>query len=194
MSDESTPQAPPPSEMELLRAEMRAGFQSIGMRLDRHDTRFGSLETRSVSLGTRFGSLETRSVSLETRFGSLETRFGSLETRFGSLETRFGSLETRSGSLETRSVSLETRFGSLETRIDTAAEDTRRHMDVRVEGLRLDFQVVIDKTVATGKKVDRLIASNAIEHAAFQEFVTDHEVRIAQLEASSDPAPSPEDR
>ena len=145
MSDESTPQAPPPSEMELLRAEMRAGFQSIGMRLDGHDV----------------------------RFESIDARFESIETRFGSIDTRFGSLETR---------------------IDTAAEDTRRHMDVRVEGLRADFQVVIDKTVATGTKVDRLIASNAIEHAAFQEFVSDHEVRIAQLEASSDPAPRPEDR
>lgn len=44
-------------------------------------------------------------------------------------------------------------------------------MDVVAEGLREDLKVVIDKTVATGKKVDRLIASNAIEHAAFQEFI-----------------------
>lgn len=138
MSDESTPQAPSPSEMELLRAEMRAGFQSIGMRLDGHDA-----------------------------------RFESIDARFELIDARFESLETR---------------------IDTAAEDTRRHMDVRVEGLRADFHVVIDKTFATGTKVDRLIASNAIEHAAFQEFVIDHEVRIAQLEASSDPAPRPEDR
>lgn len=87
MSDESTLQPPQPSEMELLRAEMRAGFQS-----------------------------------------------------------------------------------------------TRRHIDVVVEGLRSDFQVVIDKTTATGKNVDQLIASNAVEHAAFLEAITDHEVRITRLE------------
>ena len=87
MSDESTPQPPQPSEMELLRAEMRAGFQS-----------------------------------------------------------------------------------------------TRRHIDVVVESLRSDFQGVIDKTTATGKKVDQLIASNAVEHAAFLEAITDHEVRITRLE------------
>ena len=40
------------------------------------------------------------------------------------------------------------------------------------------------------KKVDRLIASNAVEHAAFQEFVTDHEVRITRLEAK--PGQDPE--
>jgi hypothetical protein len=87
MSDESTPQPPQPSEMELLRAEMRAGFQS-----------------------------------------------------------------------------------------------TRRHIDVVVESLRSDFQGVIDKTTATGEKVDRLIASNGVEHAAFLEAITDHEVRITRLE------------
>jgi hypothetical protein len=29
------------------------------------------------------------------------------------------------------------------------------------------FKVVADRTIATGDKVDRLIARNAIEHAAF---------------------------
>jgi hypothetical protein len=69
MSDASTSQPPQPSEMELLRAEMRAGFQS-----------------------------------------------------------------------------------------------TRRHLDVVVESLRSDFQAVIDKETATAEKVDRLIASNGVEH------------------------------
>ncbi|HEX9365609.1 MAG TPA: hypothetical protein VF921_03220 [Vicinamibacterales bacterium] len=47
------------------------------------------------------------------------------------------------------------------------------------------FKGVIDKTVATGTKVDRLISSNAIAHAAFQAFVTDHDVRITPLEKDS---------
>ena len=32
MSDESTPEAPPPSDIELFRAEMRAGFGSVHKR------------------------------------------------------------------------------------------------------------------------------------------------------------------
>jgi hypothetical protein len=105
MSDESTPQPPQPSEMELLRAEVRAGFQSVAKRFD-----------------------------------------------------------------------------AMDSRITTTAEEARRHMDVSVESLRADFKVVIDQTTATGKKVDRLIASNAVEHAAFQDAITDHEVRITRLE------------
>jgi hypothetical protein len=126
MSDEPTPQPPQPSEMELLRAEMRAGFQSVAKRfdevgnsLDGHDKQF---------------------------------------------------------------VSLDTRLTAMDSRITTAAEESRRHMDVSVESLRADFKVVIDATTATGKKVDRLIASNAVEHAAFLEAVTDQEVRITRLE------------
>ena len=105
MSDESTPRAKTPSEMDLLRAEMRAGFES------------------------------------------------------------------------------------LDTRITTEVAAIRTHFDVVAEDLRESLKGVIDKTVATGKKVDRLIASNAIEHAAFQELVTDHEVRITRLErtAGQDP-------
>ena len=39
MSDESTLEAPRPSEMEMLRAEMRAGFQSFEKRFDAVDKR-----------------------------------------------------------------------------------------------------------------------------------------------------------
>ena len=145
MSDESTPEAPLPSEMELLRAEMRAGFQSVGTRLDGVDSRLDKID---------------------------------------------GRLDKIDGRLDGH----DSRFVSLDTRITTEGEATRRHMDVRVEGLRAEFQVVIDQTVATGKKVDRLIASNAIEHAAFQEYISDHEVRITRLERLAAPAPSAEDR
>jgi len=143
MSDESTPQAPPPSEIELLRTEMRAGFQSVGTRLD----------------------------SVDSRFDKVDERLDKIDGRLDGHDARFVSLDTR---------------------ITTEAEATRRHMDVVAEGLRSEFQVVIDKTVATGKKVDRLIASNAIEHAAFQEFITDHEVRITRLERAAETNRNPE--
>jgi hypothetical protein len=57
MSDESTPQAPQPSEMELLRAEMRAGFQSVSTRFDvvAEDLRerFKGIIDQTTATGTR---------------------------------------------------------------------------------------------------------------------------------------------
>lgn len=74
----------------------------------------------------------------------------------------------------------------MDARITDEAAATRRHFNVVAEGLRESFNVVIDKTTATREKVDRLIASNAIEHAAFLDRHTDHEVRITRLEAVRD--------
>lgn len=136
MGDESTPRAAQPSEMELLRAEVRAGFQSVGTRLD----------------------------SIDLRLAGHDKRFDDVDKRLDGHDERFVSLDTR---------------------ITTEAADTRRYFDVVAEGLRGSFKGVIDQTVATGKKVDRLIASNAIEHAAFLDAVTDHEVRITRLEGAA---------
>jgi hypothetical protein len=140
MSDESTPQDAKPSGMELLRAEMRAGFQSVIERLNDHDERFDKIDERFDKVDERLDGHDAVLVSLDTR-------------------------------------------------ITIEAEATRRHFDVVAEGLRESFKGVIDKTLATGKKVDRLIASNAVEHAAFLEALTDHEVRITRLETPPDSAP-----
>jgi hypothetical protein len=101
--------------------------------------------------------------------------------------------EMRAGfqSVATRFDDNEKRFASIETRITDEAAETRRHFDVVAEGLRESFKGVIDQTVATGTKVDRLIASNAVEHAAFLDAITDHEVRITRLEASGQEPTSP---
>jgi hypothetical protein len=128
MSDESTPEAPQPSEMEMLRAEMRAGFQSF-----------------------------------EKRFDAVDKRLEGHDRRFDEVDKRLVTMDAR---------------------ITDEAAATRRHFDVVAEGLRENLNVVIDKTMATGEKVDRLIASNAIEHAAFLNGHTDHEVRITRLEAA----------
>ena len=130
MRDEQTTETPAPSELELLRAEMRAGFA----------------------------------------------------------EVRAGLAAAASAT------AMAAEFKAVRAEIAAEGEKSRRHMDVSVEGLRSEFQVVIDKTVATGKKVDRLIASNAIEHAAFQEFISDHEVRITRLETPPGSAPAAGDR
>ena len=108
-------------------------------------------------------------------------------------EVRAGFAEVRATLAATASATdMTAEFKAVRAEIAAEGEKSRRHMDVSVEALRSEFQVVIDKTVATGKKVDRLIASNASEHAAFQEFVNDHEVRITRLETPPDSAPAPD--
>jgi hypothetical protein len=128
MSDESTSEAPQPSEIAMLRAEMRAGFQSF-----------------------------------EKRFDAVDKRLEGHDKRFDEIDKRHVTIDER---------------------ITDEAAATRRHFDLVAEGVRESFKVVIDKTVATAEKVDRLIASNAIEHAAFIDGHTDHEVRITRLEAA----------
>jgi membrane-bound ClpP family serine protease len=130
MSDESTLEAPQPSEMKMLRAEIRAGFQSF-----------------------------------ERRFDAVDKRLEEHDRRFDEVDKRLVTMDAR---------------------ITDEAAATRRHFDVVAESLRESLNVVIDKTTATGEKVDRLIASNAIEHAAFIDGHADHEVRITRLEAVQD--------
>ena len=81
---------------------------------------------------------------------------------------------------ELESLRAEMRAGFVEMR--TGFVDVRRYMDVVAEALREDLKVVIEKVTATDKKVDRLITSNAVEHAAFIESIADHEVRLRILE------------
>ena len=125
MGDESRPEAPQPSEMAMLRAEMRAGFQSVERRFD----------------------------AVDKRFDGVDKRLDGVDARLGGHDKRFDEVDKR--------------LVTMDARITDEASATRRHFDVVADGLRESFNVVIDKTTATGEKVDRLIASNAIEHAAF---------------------------
>lgn len=143
MSDERTPDAPQRPDMDLLRAEMRAGFQSVARRFD------------------------------------------DVDRRFDEVDKRADAADKRADKSDQRLDAFDQRFAAMDARITGEAAATRRHMDVIAESLRSDLRVVIDKTMATGEKVDRLIASNAIEHAAFLDALTDHEVRIVRLEAAS---------
>jgi hypothetical protein len=163
MSDESTPETPQPSEMAMLRAEMRAGFQSVAKRFDEVDKRFDGVDERFDGVDRRLDGVDARLAEHDKRFDNVDSRLDGNDQRFVSIETR----------------------------ITEEAAATRRHFDVVAEGLRESFKGVIDKTTASGEKVDRLIASNAIEHAAFIDSVTDHEVRITQLEKASGRSKSP---
>src|SRR6266550_3180556 len=147
MSDESTPEAPQPSEMAMLRAEMRAGFQSVEKRFD---------------------TIDRRLEGHDKRFDEVDQRFDEVDRRFDEVDQRFAEVDKR--------------HVTMDARITDEAAATRRHFDDVAESLRGSLNVVIDKTTATGERVDRLIALNATEHAAFLDALTNHEVRITRLE------------
>ena len=77
---------------------------------------------------------------------------------------------------------IDSKISDVLATVAAEGEKTRRHFDVVAEQMRAEFKVVIDKTTATGEKVDRLVAQNAIEPAAFVEAIADHEVRLRVLE------------
>lgn len=105
---------------------------------------------------------------------------------FQSMNARLDGVNAHLIEHDQQFLSHDKQFVSLEARIAQESAVTRRHFDVVAEGLRADLKVVIDKTTATGKKLDRLITSNAIEHAAILDAVTNHEVRITTLEKTAD--------
>ena len=91
-------------------------------------------------------------------------------------------LESLRAEMRTGFVEMRAGFADVRAEMSTGLADMRRYMDVIAEALRQDMKVVIEKVVATDNKVDRLITSNAVEHAAFIESIADHEVRLRILE------------
>lgn len=181
MSDESMPDAPQPSEMAMLRAEMRAGFQSVEKRFDAVDKRLEGHDQRFDEVDRRFDAVDKRLEAHDKRFDEVDKRFDEADKRFDGVDKRFYDVDSRFDEVDTCHVTLD-------ARITDEAAATRRHIDIVAESLRESLKVVIDKTTATGEKVDRLIASNAIEHAAFLDGHTDHGLRITRLEAAQGPS------
>ena len=120
--------------------------------------------------------------SIRDRFDGVDDRFDGVNARFDRMDARFAGVDVRLARVEEHLVEHDARFESVETRVANSEADTRRHFVIVADSLRADLKVVIDETTATDKKLDRLSTSNAIEHAAILEAVTDHEVRITAIE------------
>lgn len=73
MSEESSTEGPRPSEFDLLRDEMRAGFQSMRDRFDGVDKRFDEHDKRFDGVDSRLDEHDKRFVSLETRIAESQT-------------------------------------------------------------------------------------------------------------------------
>ena len=135
---------------------------------------------------------------------SIDGRLGNVEIRLGGIETRVGGIETRVGAIETRLSGVETRLSGLETRLETLESVTARAPDLRLLGHQM--ATLIERVTGLEASNTRAIAAlndiaresvtpgevealhsemNELRNAKFN-----HEVRIRQLEAELNIAPS----
>jgi chromosome segregation ATPase len=193
-------------------------LRSIDGRLGNVETRLGGIETGLSGVETRLGGFETRLGGIETGLSGVETRLGGFETLLSGVETRLSGVETRLGGFETLLSGVETRLSgvgtsmetlekrmeTLETRLETLETVTARAPDLRLLGHQMATMV---------ERITKLEASNTRAIAALNDVVRDsvtpgevealhtelnefrnakfnHEVRIRQLEAELNIAPS----
>ena len=135
---------------------------------------------------------------------SIDGRLVNVEIRLGGIETRVGAIETRVGAIETRLSGVETRLSGLETRLETLDSVTARAPDLRLLGHQM--ATLIERVTGLEASNTRAIAAlndiaresvtpgevealhsemNELRNAKFN-----HEVRIRQLEAELNIAPS----
>ena len=168
------------------------------------DRRLGNVETRLGGIETGLGGVETRLGGFETLLSGVETRLGGFETLLSGVQTRLSGVETSMETLEKRMETLETRLETLETRLETLETITARAPDLRLLGHQMATMV---------ERITKLEASNTRAIAALNDVVRDsvtpgevealhtelnefrnakfnHEVRIRQLEAELNIAPS----
>jgi chromosome segregation ATPase len=128
----------------------------------------------------------------------------SIDGRLGNVEIRLGGIETRVGAIETRLSGVETRLSGLETRLETLESVTARAPDLRLLGHQM--ATLIERVTGLEASNTRAIAAlndiaresvtpgevealhsemNELRNAKFN-----HEVRIRQLEAELNIAPS----
>jgi chromosome segregation ATPase len=142
--------------------------------------------------------------SIDGRLGEVQTRLGGIETGLSGVETRLVGFETLLSGVETRLNGVEKRMETLETRMETLETITARAPDLRLLGHQMATMV---------ERITKLEASSTRAIAALNDVVRDsvtpgevealhtelnefrnakfnHEVRIRQLEAELNIAPS----
>src|SRR2546425_89120 len=117
MSDELISQSMPPSDIAMLRTEMREGFQSVAKRFDHGEGRLDQVDGRLDKFEGRVDKVDGRLVKIDGRLDKIDGRLDGHDTRFESLDKR----------------------------ITDEAEATRRRFDVVAEDLRQSFKGVIDQ-------------------------------------------------
>jgi uncharacterized membrane protein YccC len=91
-------------------------------------------------------------------------------------------MDARFQQVDVRFEQVDARFDRLERALATEHETTRRHMEILVEQCRADIRLALERMDGHERRLDDLLSSNARNHAAFIQWLQDHEVRLTALE------------
>jgi hypothetical protein len=94
----------------------------------------------------------------------------------------FAEVDARFKHVDARFEQVDARFERLERALVTEHETTRRHMDILIEQCRAEIRLALERWAEHDRRMDDLQASNARDHAAFIQWLQDHEVRLTALE------------
>ena len=109
-----------------------------------------------------------------------------MDARFEQVDARFEQIDARFEQVDARFEQVDARFERLERALATEHETTRRHMDVLIEQCRADIRLALEQSAAHDRRMDDVQASNARDHAAFIQWLQDHEVGLTALENPPD--------
>jgi hypothetical protein len=98
------------------------------------------------------------------------------------MNARFERVDARLEQVDARFEQVDARFERLERALATEHETTRRHMDVLIEQCRADIRLALERADAHDRRWNDLQAASARDHAAFVQWLQDHEVRLTALE------------
>ena len=98
------------------------------------------------------------------------------------MDARFEQVDARFAHVDARFAQVDARFERLERALATEHETTRRHMDILFEQCRGDIRLALERMDERERRLDDRLSSNATDHAAFIQWLQDHEVRISTLE------------
>jgi hypothetical protein len=144
----------------------------------------GGFDNIRQEMGSGFKRMDEQFKKIDERFEKIDERFEKIDQRFEKVDEEFKAVRSE----------MKAGFTELRTEIKTEGETSRRYMETLLGSFKDENRVLIDKAVATGELIARLVAGNAIDHAAFTDTLLDHEVRIKALEpekATPEPSSSP---
>jgi chromosome segregation ATPase len=105
-----------------------------------------------------------------------------MDARFERVDARLEQVDARFEQVDARFEQVDARLERLERALATEHETTRRHMDVLIEQCRAEIRLALERSAEHDRRMDQVQASNARDHAAFIQWLQDHEVRLTALE------------
>ena len=143
------------------------------------------MNDRFKQFDERFQQVDNRFAQVDERFAQVDARFAQVDARFAQVDARFAQVDERFAQVDERFAQVDNQFVELRQQIAAEGEKTRRHFDIAVEQMKAERNLALDVTKASDERLERMSASNTVEHAGFEARLRDHENRLTKLEEHS---------